>query len=35
MAEGKPGLSVDWWAVLLATGAVILVRFGLIPHIPW
>jgi hypothetical protein len=35
MAEKKSKISVDWWSVILATGAVLLVRFGLIPHIPW
>lgn len=35
MSENKNKLSVDWWSVLLATAAVILIRFGLIPHIPW
>lgn len=35
MSEQKSKLSVDWWAVILAAAAVILVRFGFIPHIPW
>ena len=30
-----PKLSTDWWAVLVALVAAALVRFGLMPHIPW
>ena len=28
-------LSVDWWAVLVAALAVILIRTGIIAGIPW
>ena len=28
-------LSVDWWAVLLAVGAAVLVKLGVLPPIPW
>ena len=28
-------LSTDWWAVLVALLTTALVRFGLLPHIPW
>ena len=28
-------LSLDWWSVLVALGAAALIRFGLVPHIPW
>ena len=28
-------LSLDWWAVIAALLAVALVRFNLLPHIPW
>jgi len=31
----KSGLPVDWWAVLLAVVLAILVRFGVLQHIPW
>jgi hypothetical protein len=35
-SESKlPKLSLDTWAVLLALFAVALVRFGVIPHVPW
>jgi len=30
-----PKLSTDWWAVLVALVTAALVRFGLMPHIPW
>lgn len=28
-------LSLDWWSVLIGLSAAALVRFGLLPHIPW
>jgi len=28
-------LSVDWWSVILALAATLLVWMGVIPHIPW
>jgi hypothetical protein len=28
-------ISKDWWTVIVALGAVILVKSGLIPTIPW
>jgi hypothetical protein len=28
-------LSLDSWAVFVALGLAILVKFGLVPHIPW
>ena len=28
-------LSVDWWSVILALTAVVLVRIGILPHITW
>jgi len=34
-AAPGPKLSLDTWAVLLALLAVVLVRFGAIPHVPW
>lgn len=35
MTGQKSKLSLDWWAVIFAAAAVILVRFRFIPHIPW
>ena len=35
VTEQKSKLSVDWWAVILAAAAVILVRVGFISHVPW
>jgi hypothetical protein len=37
MAENKGGqtLSVDWWAVILALLAAIVVKMGFSPHVPW
>jgi len=28
-------LSLDMWAVILAFLAAALIRFGLLPHVPW
>jgi hypothetical protein len=28
-------ISKDWWTVIVALGAVILVKSGIIPAIPW
>ena len=33
--ERKRSLSLDWWAVIAALGAAMLVRLGLVPRIPW
>jgi len=29
------GLSLDTWAVVFALLAAALIRFGLLPHVPW
>jgi hypothetical protein len=34
-AKSAPLLSLDAWAVLLALAAAVLIRVGLIHHIPW
>jgi hypothetical protein len=34
-AKAAPKLSLDTWAVLLALAAAVLIRLGLLPHIPW
>jgi len=34
-AKSAPRISLDEWAVLLALVAAALVRFGLIPRVPW
>ncbi len=31
----KPRLSLDLWAVVLALGIAVAVRFGLIRSVPW
>jgi len=28
-------LSVDWWSVITALGAAMLIKLGVLPHIPW
>lgn len=43
MADSKPaavparsrGLSLDTWAVIVALVAAALIRFGVIPRVPW
>jgi len=27
--------SVDWWSVIAALGAAVLIKLGILPHIPW
>jgi len=34
-AKAAPRLSLDAWAVVIALLAAALIRFGLIPRIPW
>jgi hypothetical protein len=31
----KIGVTLDWWSVIAALGAAALVRFNILPHIPW
>jgi hypothetical protein len=31
----RRGLTLDWWAVLLALVLALLVRVGVLQHIPW
>lgn len=33
--ESRQKLSVDWWSVITAIGATVLIKFGILPHIPW
>jgi hypothetical protein len=33
--DSRPKLSVDWWSVIIALSIAILVKFGILPHIPW
>jgi hypothetical protein len=33
--NSKSTLSLDWWAVLLALLAAVLVKTGVLSHIPW
>jgi hypothetical protein len=28
-------LSLDWWSVIAALGAAVVVKLGVLPHIPW
>jgi len=34
-ARSAPKLSLDTWAVIVALVAAALIRFGIIPHVPW
>ena len=33
--KSRPRITLDEWAVLLALAAAALIRFGVIPRIPW
>jgi hypothetical protein len=35
VAKPDRKLSLDTWAVILAFLAAALIRFGLLPHVPW
>ena len=35
VAKPTPRFSLDTWAVILALLAAALIRFGLLPHVPW
>jgi hypothetical protein len=35
MSERKKRISLDWWTVLAALAAVVLVKVGVLPAIPW
>lgn len=38
MNETKPsskGLSMDWWSVIIAIAAALLVKFNVLSKIPW
>jgi hypothetical protein len=28
-------LSMDWWAVIVALAATLLIKLNVLPHIPW
>ncbi|HUL34962.1 MAG TPA: hypothetical protein VL128_13845 [Candidatus Eisenbacteria bacterium] len=34
-AKSAPRISLDAWAVFLALAAAALIRFGVIPRVPW
>ena len=34
-AKSAPKLSLDTWAVILALALAALIRFGVIPKVPW
>jgi hypothetical protein len=35
VATKKRGLTLDWWAVLLAFVLALLVRLGVLQHVSW
>jgi hypothetical protein len=35
LTPGKKLLSIDTWAVLIALGAALLIRTGVLSHVPW
>jgi hypothetical protein len=32
---GKRGMGIDWWSVITAAGAVLLIKLGVLARIPW
>lgn len=32
---GKKKITLDWWSVIVGTGLMVLVKVGLLNHIPW
>jgi hypothetical protein len=35
MSSQSKRISIDWWAVIAALGAAVLVKAHLLPHVPW
>ena len=35
VVKRRSWLSLDGWAVLLAIGLAVLVKFGILQHVPW
>jgi hypothetical protein len=35
MPEARKRISLDWWTVLAAFAAALLVKVGILPAIPW
>jgi hypothetical protein len=35
MSSQSKRIPIDWWAVIAALGAAVLVKLQLAPHIPW
>jgi hypothetical protein len=35
MSEQRKRLSLDWWTVLAALAAALLVKVGVLPAVPW
>lgn len=35
MPEAKKRISLDWWTVLAAFAAALLVKVGILPAVPW
>jgi hypothetical protein len=33
--ESRQRLSLDWWSVITAVAAAVLIKSGILPHIPW
>jgi hypothetical protein len=28
-------ISLDWWSVIAALGAAVIIKLGVLPHVPW
>jgi hypothetical protein len=35
MSSQSKRIPIDWWAVIAALGAAVLVKAQLLPHVPW
>jgi hypothetical protein len=35
MSSQPKRIPIDWWAVIAALGAAVLIKAQLLPHVPW
>lgn len=35
MQPNQARLALDWWSVIIAFGVMALIKFGVLPSVPW